>query len=192
MKKRICMVMLAVSTVFFTWGLTACGSSENTDEEGEYRASYLEQDTSDTSDTADAGDASDSTDTANAGDTSDGTDMANAGDTSDATNSTDTAESAVSVTGGAETAEASVEGEALESKGDSKEATISDEAYEDIQEGMTISEVAELLGAEGEILTTSDNDEGETVVYRWVDSDWGTAFVTFQNGIMKNKTQRTQ
>lgn len=180
MKKRICMVMLAVSTVFFAWGLTACGSSENTDEEGEYRASYLEQDTGNTADTANAGDASDGTDTANAGDTSDGT------------NSTDTAGSAVSVTGGAETAEASVEGEALESKGDSKEATISDENYDDIQEGMTISEVAELLGAEGEILTTSDNDEGETVVYRWVDSDWGTAFVTFQNGIMKNKTQRTQ
>jgi len=63
------------------------------------------------------------------------------------------------------------------------------EAYEQITEGMLYQEVCDLIGGEGELLSSVEDGDLLTELYTWSNSDGGSATVVFENGAMTSKSQ---
>ena len=85
----------------------------------------------------------------------------------------------------------SVNAETTETSSTTDSSTgINEEKFDSIQNGMTYDEVVELIGTEGTSLSESEVSGIVTEMYSWESSDgFGNATITFQDGIVINKSQ---
>lgn len=67
---------------------------------------------------------------------------------------------------------------------------INAEKFDQIQNGMSYDEVVSIIGEDGTNISESELADIKTQIYEWQShSGWGSANITFQNGIVINKAQ---
>ena len=76
-----------------------------------------------------------------------------------------------------------------ESKAAADDGKMNAEKFNSIKQGMSYDEVVEIVGSEGELLSTSTIAGIESSTYSWESDGWGIANIMFQNGQVVNKTQ---
>ena len=61
--------------------------------------------------------------------------------------------------------------------------------YNQVQEGMTYDEVKEIMGSDGELMSSTGDSSSGTQVYIWYSEGGGTATVSFSGGVVTMKAQ---